>query len=379
MKLAGLKVLDLSMFLPGPMVTLMMADHGADVIKIEPMGPGEPTREIGEVKNGLSVYFRNTQRGKRSIQLNLKDADHRALFLRLAAEADVVVEAYRPGVADRLGVGYEAVSAINPAVVYASLSAFGQTGRHRDNPAHDLAVQGLAGTLPLGADREGRPVAPGALVADAFSSLTALSGILMALYRRHATGKGDFVDISMFDSVIAWTPHATGPVFAKGAAPDLASSRFWGGAAMYGLYQTLDDRWIVLGGPEVKFAENLLAKLCRPDLAHFARQPPGDGQEPLRAFFRQTFATKTQAQWVEWFEGLDVCFAPVRTLKEAFDDPFLIERGMLAFDDEGSEVVGTPIRFLDEPAVITSKAPQLNEHGEDIARHGWGSSRKDPA
>ena len=379
MKLAGLKVLDLSMFLPGPMVTLMLADHGADVIKVEPMGAGEPTREIGEVKNGLSVYFRNTQRGKRSIQLNLKDGEHLALFLRLAAEADVVVEAYRPGVADRLGVGYAAVSAVNPGIVYASLSAFGQEGRRKDDPAHDLTVQALAGTLPLGADHQGRPVMPGALIADAFSSLTALSGILMALYRRATTGLGDHVDISMFDSVIAWTPHATGSVFARGEAPDLARSRFWGGAAMYGLYQTLDERWIALGGSEVKFAENLLARLGRLDLLPLARQAPGDGQEPLRAFFRQTFATKTQSQWVEWFEGLDVCFAPVRTLKEAFDDPFLKERGMLSFDDQGSEVVGTPIRFKGEPANINPRPPQLNEHGEAIARHGWAHPPEDPA
>lgn len=372
MKLAGLKVLDLSLFLPGPMATLMMADHGADVIKVEPLGAGEPTREIGEVKNGLSVYFRNTQRGKRSIQLNLKAEADRALFLKLAAEADVVVEAFRPGVADRLGVGYAAVRAVNPGIVYASLSAFGQSGTHRDNPAHDLAVQALAGTLPLGADRQGQPVMPGALIADAFSSLTALSAILMALYRRASTGQGDYVDISMFDSVIAWTPHATGSVFAKGQSPDLAASRFWGGAALYNLYQTADGRWIALGGSEIKFAENLLNKLGRPDLIELAKRPPGEGQAPLRAYLTEVFAQKTQAQWNAWFEGLDVCYAPVRTLKEAFDDPYLIERGLLAFDEDGSEIIGTPIRFLDEPGVIRAKPPGKNEHGEAIAREGWG-------
>ena len=375
MKLAGLKVLDLSLFLPGPMATLMMADHGADVIKVEPLGAGEPTREIGEVKNGLSVYFRNTQRGKRSIQLNLKADADRALFLRLAAEADVVVEAFRPGVADRLGVGYAAVRAVNPGIVYASLSAFGQGGTHRDNPAHDLAVQALAGTLPLGADRSGQPVMPGALIADAFSSLTALSAILMALYRRATTGLGDYVDISMFDSVIAWTPHATGSVFAKGQAPDLAASRFWGGAALYNLYQTADGRWIALGGSEIKFAENLLNKLGRPDLLPLAKLPPGEGQAPLRAYLTEVFAQKTQAEWNSWFEGLDVCYAPVRTLKEAFDDPYLVERGLLAFDEDGSEIIGTPIRFLDEPGVIRAKAPGKNEHGESIAREGWGPSQ----
>lgn len=373
MKLTGLKVLDLSLFLPGPMVTLMLADHGADVIKIEPVGSGEPTRGIGEVKNGLSVYFRNTQRGKRSIQLDLKDPGGQATFRRLAAQTDVLIEAYRPGVAERLGVGYEAVSAANPGIVYCSLSAFGQDNRYSQRPAHDLAVQALAGTLPLGADRTGAPVMPGIVAADALSSLTALSGILMALYRREKTGLGDFLDISMFDAVIAWTPHATGSVFAKGEAPDLASSRFWGGAALYGLYETSDGRWIALGGSELKFAENLLNGLGRPDLIVPASLPPGAGQAPLHAFLRETFAARSQAEWEKWFDGRDICFAPVRTLKEAFDDPFLVERGMLGRDAEGSEVVGTPIKFRAEPARINPHAPARDEHGADIIAHGWAT------
>ena len=374
MKLSGLKVLDLSLFLPGPMVTLMMADHGADVIKIEPAGAGEPTRGIGEVKNGLSVYFRNTQRGKRSIQLDLKDPAGQAVFRRLAAEADVLIEAYRPGVADRLGVGYDAVSAANPGIVYCSLSAFGQEGRYSQRPAHDLAVQALAGTLPLGADRSGAPVMPGTPTADALSSLTALAGVLMALYRREKTGQGDYLDISMFDSVIAWTPHATGSVFVRGEAPDLASSRFWGGAALYALYETADHRWIALGGSEPKFAENLLTGLDRPDLITVANLPPGTGQAPVHAFLREAFAARAQAEWVDWFEGRDICFAPVRTLKEAFDDPFLAERGMLSSDLDGSEVVGSPIRFRAEPARINPHAPARNEHGDEITAHGWRTS-----
>jgi crotonobetainyl-CoA:carnitine CoA-transferase CaiB-like acyl-CoA transferase len=380
MKLSGLKVLDLSLFLPGPMVTLMMADHGADVIKIEPTGPGEPTRGIGEVKNGLSVYFRNTQRGKRSVQLDLKSPEGHTVFQKLAAEADVLIEAYRPGVADRLGVGYETISALNPGIVYCSLSAFGQDNRYSQRPAHDLAVQALAGTLPLGVDKAGAPVMPGTLTADALSSLTALSGILMALYRRAQTGQGDYLDISMFDAVIAWTPHATGSVFARGEAPDLASSRFWGGAALYALYETADHRWIALGGSEIKFAENLLQGLGRPDLLAAAKLAPGAGQAPLHAFLREAFMAKTQADWVAWFEGRDICFAPVRTLKEAFDDPFLAERGLLDHDAQGSEVVGTPIRFRREPGRINTHAPGLNEHGADVAALGWRApSRTDTA
>lgn len=206
MKLEGVKVLDLSLFLPGPMLTLMMADHGAEVIKVEPMGEGEPTRHVGYRKNGESVWFRNTHRGKASIQLNLKEAADHAVFMRLAAEADVVVEAFRPGVVKRLGVDYDAVRAVNPGVVYCSISAFGQDGPYRDRPAHDVAVQAFAGVVSLNEGQDGLPAMPAMPVADALGSLTALSGVLMALLRKRVTGVGDYLDVAMFDSVLAWTP-----------------------------------------------------------------------------------------------------------------------------------------------------------------------------
>lgn len=357
MKLEGVKVLDLSLFLPGPMLTLMMADHGADVIKIEPPGGGEPTRHVGYVKNGASVWFRNTHRGKRSVDLNLKTPDGLAAFHALAAEADVIVEAFRPGVADRLGVGYDAVRAYNPGVVYCAISAFGQDGAYRDLPAHDVAVQALAGVVSLNEGQDGKPAMPHMPVADAFSSLAALSGVLMALLRRTTTGQGDYLDVSMYDSTLAWTPNVTGRIFATGQAHNPKDERSWGGAAFYNLYECGDGRWVVLGGSELKFARNLLTALDRPDLIAVAALPPGPEQEPLRAFLRQTFATRTQAEWVDWFKGRDVCFAPVRTLKEAFDDPATAARDMIALDEDGSEVVGTPLRFRNEPAQINPRLP----------------------
>ncbi len=369
MKLSGLKVLDLSSFLPGPILTMMLADHGAEVIKVEPTGAGEPTRAIGEVKNGQTIYFRNTQRGKRSIQIDLKDPAGLALCLRLAEEADVLVETWRPGVAERLGLGYEAVSALNPAIVYCSLSAFGQDGRYAQRPAHDLVVQALAGTLAPG---EGPPPAmPVMISADALSAMTGLSAVLMALYGREQSGYGDYLDISMFDSLVAWTAPFVGEVFAKGEPPKSSTSRFWGGAAMYDLYETADGRHLALGGSEPKFTENLLNGLERPDLIPAAKTPPGPTQDPVRGFLREAFRARSLADWEAWFEGRDICWAPVRDLKEAYADPFMVERGMLAYDDEGSEIIGTPIRFLAEPAKIDPKAPAKNEHGEEIAALGW--------
>jgi len=365
MKLSGVRVLDLSLFLPGPMLTLMMADHGAEVIKVEPVGEGEPTRHVGYRKNGDSVWFRNTHRGKRSIQLNLKDPADHAVFMALAAEADVVVEAFRPGVAKRLGVDYDAVRAVNPGVVYCAISAFGQDGPYRDRPAHDVAVQALAGVVSLNEGQDGLPAMPAMPVADALASLTALSGVLMALLRKRETGQGDYIDVAMFDSVLAWTPNVTGRIFATGQSHVVKDERSWGGNAMYGLYRTADDRWLALGGAEVKFARNLLTPLGREDLIHYAELPPGPGQEPLREFLREAFAARTLADWEAWFAGKDVCWAPVRTLKDAFDDPALAARGMLARDGDGNEIVGTPIRFRQEPALIDPTVPRLDEHGAE--------------
>ena len=367
MKLAGVKVLDLSLFLPGPMLTLMMADHGADVIKIEPAGEGEPTRTLGFKKNGAAVWFRNTHRGKRSIQLDLKSPDGLANFMDLARGADVVIEAFRPGVVDRLGVGYAAVAAINPKVVYCSISAFGQTGRYRLRPAHDLAVQALAGTVALTEGFDGKPAPPGLVASDALSSLTALGGVLMALLRARETGRGDYLDVSMYDSLIAWTPNVTSKIFATGEAHMPKHERIGGGQAMNSLYETQDGQWLALGGSETKFARNLLEGLGRLDLLPYAELPPGPGQYPLRDFFRETFLARTRADWEAWFDGRDVCWAPVRTMKEGFDDPVTRDHDMLAFDADGSEIVGTPIKFRDEPAAIDPTLPGLNQH----AGEGW--------
>ena len=375
MKLDGVRVLDLSLFLPGPMLTLMMADHGAEVIKIEPKGEGEPTRHIGYRKNGESVWFRNTHRGKRSLELDLKAPEGRAIFLELARRADVVIEAFRPGVAARLGVDYAAVKAVNPCAVYCSISAFGQTGLYAKRPAHDLAVQALAGVVALNEGQDGKPAAPHVPVADALASLTALSGVLMALLRARETGQGDYLDVAMLDSVLAWTPNVTGRIFATGEPHVVKEERSWGGNAMYHLYECADGLWLALGGAEPKFAQNLLEPLGRLDLVPLAKLPPGEGQAPLRDFLRETFRSKTRAEWERWFDGKDVAWAPVRTLKEAFDDQNTRARAMLACDPAGNEIVGTPIKFAEEPASIDPSVPAIGAHADAIlAEIGYGAA-----
>jgi len=371
MKLGGIRVLDLSAFLPGPHLSMMLADHGADVIMVEPAnGVGEPTREIGyRTKDGVPVWFRNIARGKRSLKINLKDTEALAFFLSLVGTADVLIEAFRPGVVARLGIDYARLKEVNPRLVYCSISAFGQDGPLRDRPAHDLAIQGLAGTLALGLGLEdSKPAAPNIPSADAISSLMALAGILMALYRRAESGRGDYIDISMYDALLAWTPNVTGPVFAENADPDPKTMRSFGGAAMNSIYETADNRFLVIGGSEVKFAKNLLDALQRPDLLPYAGIEPGPEQEPLKAFFRETFKSQPLAHWEAFLAKIDCCWAPVRSLKDAFADAHTNKRGMLLRDDDGHAHIGVPIKFEGEPAVPDLRLPAYGADSEHLAR-----------
>ena len=378
MKLDGITVLDLSLFLPGPTVTQLMADQGARVIKIENPQEGEPNRQIGQRRGSETVYFACTHRGKESLTLNLKSADGLNIFRKLATRADVVVESFRPGVVKRLGVDYESVRAVRPDIVYASISAYGQSGPLMDDPAHDLAVQAMCGLLSNNLDGAGNPVMPAMPAGDMLAATLTLSGILMALLRRAQTGEGDYLDVAMMDSILACMPNSMGAAFAEGRAPQPQQERIWGGNALYRIYRTKDDRHIVLGGSELKFARNLLAWLGREDLLPLCELPPGDGQRPLVAFLEATFATRTQAEWVDGFAGLDVCFAPVNDLRTGLDLPQTRHRSMCVEDAAGKEHLGTPLKFSREPAHINFAAPALGEHNRSVlAELGYSESQAD--
>lgn len=368
MKLEGIRVLDLSLFLPGPLLTQMMADHGAEVIKLEPRGAGEPNREIGQKRDGVSVYFANTHRGKKSVQLNLKHEQGRELALKLAAEVDVVIEAFRPGVIQRLGMSYDDIKAVNPSVVYASLSAFGQSGPYVKKPAHDLATEAYAGVLSANLGFDGKPAIPALPAADMLAATLGLSAVLMALLRRKDTGEGDYIDLAMMDSVIACLPNSMGRVFAEKEPPVVKVERIWGGYAMYNIYETSDNRYIVLGASEMHFAEAVLTKFGREDLIPYCEPPPGTNQEPVRAFFRETFISQPQSYWVEWFEDVDAAFAPVNNLREAMDDPQVRYREMIVHDPEGNEHIGVPVKFLNEPGRVNFALPALGEHNHEVAQ-----------
>jgi crotonobetainyl-CoA:carnitine CoA-transferase CaiB-like acyl-CoA transferase len=368
MKLEGLRVLDLSVFLPGPYLTMALADHGAEVIKIEAPNGGDPAREIGESDGPSTVFFRNVNRGKRSLVLDLKTEAGRADLLRLADTADVFVEAFRPGVMKRLGIDYETLSVRNPGIVYCSISAFGQDGPYRDRPAHDLATEALAGITSITLGQDDKPAIPGIAIADMVSSLQGLSAVLMALLRRKETGRGDYIDISMHDSVLAACPNVLGPVFAQNRQPIPKHERSMGGSAFYQIYETQDGRHLVLGGQEIKFVRNLLGALGRLDLVPLCERGPGPHQAPVIAFLRETFGQKPLSDWVEWFDGRDICFAPVNTLPEALDDPQVQARGAVHFDESGRRHIAPVIRFRDEAARPNWREPALGEANASLIR-----------
>jgi crotonobetainyl-CoA:carnitine CoA-transferase CaiB-like acyl-CoA transferase len=353
-------------FLPGPYLTLAMADHGAEVIKVETPGEGDPGRHIGLSDGPSTVFFRNLNRGKKSIVVDLKNPDERDKLLALCKTADVFVESFRPGTVDRLGVGYEAVRAQNPGIIYCSISAFGQDGPMRGRPAHDLALQAESGLLSVTLGSDGKPAMPGIPVADVVAGLQGLSAVLMALFRRQQTGAGDYIDISMHDVTLGAMLNILGPTLAEDRQPVAAHERTTGGAAFYRPYETSDGRYLVLAGQEPKFINNLLGALGRPELAELCLRGPGPHQQPVIDFLAGTFREKPLAEWNRYLETLDVCFGRINTLPEALAQQNLDTHKMIRRDELGRRHIAPPIHFRDEPASPVLREPRLGEHTQTI-------------
>lgn len=356
-KLSNLRVLDLSMFLPGPMLTGMMADQGAEVLKIEPPA-GDPARGMEPIEAGHSVWFRQMNRGKKSEVVDLKSVSGKARLTELVESADVFVEGFRPGVMARLGFGPARLTEINPRIVSCSISAFGADGPLAHHPAHDMAVQAMAGFLSVNDSADGTPVVPGVPSADMAAGLTGLSAVLMALLARERTGCGDHIDLAMFDSLLPWSAHIAGAAIAGGAPPRSKTQRSLGGAALYQVYRTADDRHVVLAGREEKFAQALFTALERPDLITVALAPAGE-QAAAIAFLRDTFASRTQTGWRDWFEGRDIAFAPVLDFTEVLRGEQATHRSLWN-NVSGAHHLAPAIRFENE-AWSPTEPPALGQ------------------
>jgi crotonobetainyl-CoA:carnitine CoA-transferase CaiB-like acyl-CoA transferase len=312
------------------------------------------------------VFFKNVNRGKKSVVLDLKRSADRDALLALCDTADVVVESFRPGTVDRLGVGYETVRARNPRIVYCAISAFGQDGPYRNRPAHDLALEAESGLLGITLGEDGKPALPGMPVADVLAGMQGLAGVLMALLRREQTGAGDYIDISMHSVTIGGMLNVMGPPMAEARQPVVRHERTTGGAAFYRSYRTIDGRYLVLAGQEPKFIHNLLRAFGRPELAELCLRGPGAHQAPVMEFLAGEFAKRTLAEWDSYLRTLDVCYGRVNTLPEALEHENLHIAGLLPRDELGRTHIGPPIRFRHEPALPVLREPAHGEHTAEV-------------
>jgi alpha-methylacyl-CoA racemase len=383
--LAGVRVLDLTRLLPGPFATLVLGDLGADVIKVEPLHGGDWLRHLPPLRGEQSIAFDGLNRNKRSIALDLSRPEGVAAFLRVARTADAVIESFRPGVLDRLGVGFEALRRENPGVVLCSISGYGQDGPHALRAGHDIDYLAVSGVLAANGPPDA-PRPPGVQVADvAGGAWPAVAGILAALAGRTRTGKGAHVDVSMTEGALAMLALPLGLAWARGAPIARGRELLDGGAACYGAYRTRDGRFVALGALEPKFFETFCAAVGRPELADrqhdtrprapdakggFAASSDLDPQDALRAEIAAIFASRTRDEWSAFAEEHDVCLAPVLEGDEPRAHPQLRARG--AFVEiparEGEPAVpavASPVRIRGE-AAPRRPAPRLGEHGDEV-------------
>jgi len=367
--LEGLRVLDLSRLLPGPFATLVLADLGADVVKIEEPHGGDALRGLPPLAGEASVAFHALNRNKRSLALDVRRPEGRAAFLRVARRADVVVESFRPGVLDALGLGYAALRGANPRLVLCSITGYGQDGPYAARAGHDVDYCAVAGVLGVTGEPE-RPIIPGVQVADlAGGSWPAVAGVLAALVRRAATGEGAHVDVSMAEGALALTTLPLAMAWARGTPLVRGRELLSGGAARYGVYRTLDGRFVALGALEPRFFAAFCDAVGRPELA--ARQLEHEGAEP-RAELEAIFASRTRDAWDAFAAEHDVCLAPVLEGDEPRSDPHLAARGAFVevptpWEGRAMPGVATPVRLRGEEAPLRP-APRLGEHGEAVLR-----------
>jgi crotonobetainyl-CoA:carnitine CoA-transferase CaiB-like acyl-CoA transferase len=355
--------------LPGPYCSMMLADLGAEVIKVEEPKIGDPTRWTKPMIGQQGSAFRQVNRNKKSLALDLKKSEGREIFLKLAATADIVLEQFRPGVVARLGIGYTEVSEINPRIVYCSLTGFGQDGPHRERSGHDLNYLGLSGVLGLTTDEGGKPVIPGVQVADLAGAMIAGFAVLAALHSRHRTGRGQFVDVSMFDVMMSMLPVPAAQHFAGKEIPVGGKYLLSGAYPFYYVYETGDGRFMTLGALEPKFWENFCRTVGREEL--IARQfDDGDRRIQLFEEVAAIFKSKSHAEWVELMRDADCCCEPVLSLTEAFEHPQALEREMVQGFQSASEgnlkQLGFSYKLSGTPARIEMESPALGQHTTEL-------------
>ncbi len=373
--LEGMTILDLTRLLPGPYGTMLLADLGAEVIKVEELEVGDYAREYSPSIGGEGALFQAVNRNKKSLALNLKLDAGKAVFRRLASTADAVVEQFRPGVMDRLGLGWEALRGLNSRLVYCALTGYGQDGPYRDRVGHDINYIGYGGILGLTGSDGGPPVLPGVQIADLSGGMMAAFGIVAALLARGRTEEGCFVDVAMLDTVVSWLGLHAGIFAATGERPQRGRTFLTGGLPGYQVYETKDCRYITVGALEDKFWRNLCLALGREDLVPHA-EAEGDRRSEVQEALADIFKTRTREEWIARLADAEVCFGPVNDLDEVFADPQVLHRGMLTEvplpDGTIMTQPGTPVHFSSGVRRKHEPPPTLGQHTVPIlSRAGY--------
>jgi len=379
--LEGIKILDMSGLVPGALCTMLLGDLGAEVLKVEStitsLLSGAGPSPKGEEKREEAAYF-TLNRNKKSIAINLKSEAGRQIFYRLAQQADVVVEGYRPGVVKNLGVDYDTISKLNPGIVYCSLSGYGQDGPYRSFSGHDINYISLGGALGLIGPREGPPVIPLNLVGDfAGASLYGVIGILAALMARNKTGKGQYVDIAFMDGVISLMGFFAMDYFRSGTVPKRGETVINGAYPFYGVYETKDGGYISIGCIEPHFWENLCRLLGKEDyipynVGHSNLEPKDKKWKEISSHLKQVFLTKARDEWFDLLIQKDIPVGKVYGLDEVFSDPQVLHRQMLIEVEHPTlgkfKQAGIAPKLSQTPGKVRTLSPLLGEHSQEILR-----------
>jgi crotonobetainyl-CoA:carnitine CoA-transferase CaiB-like acyl-CoA transferase len=379
--LDGIKIIELARVAPGEFCTMMLADMGADVLKIE-----TPEPDQGDAEAARRAAFAFVNRNKRSMSLNLKTPEGQAVFRKLATTADVLVEGFRPGVMKRLGGDYETLKALNPRLVYCSLSGFGQDGPYKSYPAHDMNYLSLAGMLGLIGEADRKPAIPLNVVADyGGASLHGALGIVLALFARERSGRGQHVDVSYLDtsvSLLAATPNMRF-FFSDGMVPRRGAGFLGGSYPYYAIYETGDGKLLTIGCTEPWLWENFCKAIGRPDLVRFARKPdqfvrPANAEEDAaRREIESIIRTKTRDEWYDLLVKADVCVGKVYDAEEVPRDPQIQHRQMVVEAEHPThgrvKQFGIAIKLSDTPGTIRRAAPVSGEHTDHVLKDlGYG-------
>lgn len=379
--LGGVRVLDLSRMIAGPFCSMTLADLGAEVIKVEIPGRGDDSRAYPPFINEVSSYFLSLNRGKKSVTLNLKKKEAREAIYRLAGKCDVLLENYRPGVTERLGVDYETIHGINPGLVYCSISSFGQTGPYAEWPGYDLIIQGMGGLMGITGEPGRPPVRIGVAITDIGAAMWGLIAILAALRVRERTGKGQHIDVSMMDGSVAWLTFMAGNYFATGKPPTKM-----GGAhpniVPYQAFEAGDGKGLLIAAGN----DRLWALLCQGMGLEELRDDPRfatadkrvENRETLTSLLQEELLKRPRDDWLERLRALGFPCGPVYTMDEIFADEQVLHRGMLVEMEHPKagkiKQIGPVIKFSETPSELTLPPPELGADTEMVLRDIAGYS-----